>query len=107
MDDEKLYIPYGLSVEQEYFPGFGKTELKRFFIGTACSAALGALLLLITGEPFAIIVPVIIGAAGSFMMTKRDPVTRASVVGQIANIIRFSKSQKRYSYIYKSKWDTN
>ena len=23
MDDDKLYIPYGLSIDQEYFPGFG------------------------------------------------------------------------------------
>ena len=22
MDDDKLYIPYGLSIDQEYFPGF-------------------------------------------------------------------------------------
>ena len=29
MDDDKLYIPYGLSIEQEYFPGFGGREIGR------------------------------------------------------------------------------
>ena len=49
MDDDKLYIPYGLSIEQEYFPGFGGRELRQFLIGTAGSAAAGALLLMLTG----------------------------------------------------------
>lgn len=107
MDNDRLYIPYGLSVEQEFFPGFGRTELVHFLIGFMGFGALGAALLLITGEFLALIVTVIIGAAGCFIMTKRDPVTRASVVGQVKNIIGFSRSQKRYNYIYKSKWDTN
>lgn len=29
MDDDKLYIPYGLSIDQEYFPGFGGRELRQ------------------------------------------------------------------------------
>lgn len=107
MEDDKLYIPYGLSIEQEYFPGFGSTELKHFLVGFAGFAAVGALLLIITGQLLALIVTVIIGAAGSLMMTRKDPFTRISVIGQIANIIRFSKSQKRYKYIYKSRWDMN
>lgn len=107
MDNDRLYIPYGLSVEQEYFPGFGRTELLHFMIGFAGSAALGALLLLITGEFPALIVTVMTGAAGCFIMTKRDPVTRASVIGQVRNIIVFSRSQKRYNYVYKSQWDMN
>lgn len=107
MDNDRLYIPYGLSVEQEFFSGFGRTELMHFLIGFMCFGGLGALLLLIAGEFLALIVTVIIGAAGCFIMTKRDPVTRASVIGQIKNIIGFSRSQKRYNYVYRSKWDMN
>ncbi|MGN0679262.1 MAG: hypothetical protein ACI4JS_06325 [Oscillospiraceae bacterium] len=107
MDNDKLYIPYGLNVEQEYFAGFGRTELIHCVIGCISFAAVGALLLLITGEFLALVVTLIIGAAGSFMMTKRDTVTRTSVIGQVANMVRFFKSQKHYNYVYKSRWDTN
>lgn len=102
-----MYIPYGLNIEQEYFTGFGKTELAHCLIGIVGFLAIGALLLLITGKFLALVVTLIIGAAGSFIMTKRDTVTRISVVGQVANMIRFSKSQKSYHYVYKSRWDMN
>lgn len=105
MDNDRLYIPYGLNIEQEFFTGFGKTELKHFLTGVVGFAAVGALLLLITGEFIAFIVTVIIGVAGCLMMTRRDPITRTSVTGQVANMIRFSKSQKKYHYVYKSQWD--
>lgn len=106
MDDEKLYIPYGLSIDQEYFPGFGGKELRQFFIGIAGAAVVGALLLLITGQIFALIISLMIGAAGSMMAVRKDPYTRISVVGQIVDIIHFRKSQKHYKYIYRSPWDT-
>ena len=44
--DDKIIIPYGLTMEQEYFPGFGSRELRQFFIGGAASVVLGALLLI-------------------------------------------------------------
>lgn len=104
MDSEKLYIPYGLSVEQTYFTGFGKTELRQFAVGVMIFAAIGALLLMVTGEIFTLIATLMIGIAGSMMMTRKDPNTRISVVGQVRLIVRFAKSQKHYKYIYKSKW---
>ncbi len=102
MDDDKLYIPYGLSIEQEYFPGFGGRELRQFLIGTAGSAAAGALILMLTGQIAALIVSMLIGAAGSMMAVRRDPYTRISVIGQVSDLIRFRRSQKHYKYIYKS-----
>lgn len=44
--DDKIIIPYGLTMEQEYFPGFGSRELRQFLKGGAASAVLGALLLI-------------------------------------------------------------
>ena len=104
MDNDKLYIPYGLSIESEYFTGFGKTELRQCFVGMLFFGVLSALLLLITGEVASLVFTLLVGAAGSIMMTRKDSNTRISVVGQIGNIIRFSKSQKRYRYIYRSSW---
>ena len=104
MDSEKLYIPYGLSVEQTYFTGFGKTELRQFIIGVIIFGAIGALLSLVTGKIYALIVTLIIGIAGSIMMTRKDPNTRISVAGQVCLLVRFAKTQKHYKYVYKSKW---
>ena len=100
MDEDKLYIPYGLSIDQEYFPGFGGRELRQFFVGI-----IGALLLIFTGQLIALIVALMIGAAGSMMAVRKDPYTRISVVGQISDIIHFHKSQKHYKYIYTAPWD--
>lgn len=101
---ERLYIPYGLATQSEYFTGFGKTELRQCFIGIVAFGAIGALLLLFTGEIASLIFTLLVGVAGSIMMTRKDPNTRISVVGQVGNMIRFSKSQKRYRYIYRSSW---
>lgn len=103
MEDERLLIPYGLSMEQEYFPGFGTHELRQFLVGAAASAAVGALLLIITGQLLALIASVLIGAAGSMMAVRKDPYTRISVVGQIVDIARYRKLQKCYRYINDSR----
>lgn len=107
MDDERLYIPYGLSIEQEFFPGFGTKEIRQLLVGMVGAAAVGALLLLITGQLLTIIVSLIIGAAGSMMAVRKDPYTRLSVVGQVADMLHFRRSQKQYKYVYTSPWDTN
>lgn len=106
MEDDKLYIPYGLSIESEYFPGFGGKELRQFLIGTVCTSIIGAILLIFTGQLLALIVAILIGAAGSMMAVRKDPYTRISVVGQIADIIHFHKAQQHFKYIYRSPWDT-
>lgn len=107
MDNEKLYIPYGLSTEQTYFTGFGKTELRQFIIGVIIFAAIGALLLIATSEVATMVVTLIIGIAGSIMMTRKDPNTRISVVGQVYLLVRFARTQKHYKYVYKSIWAQN
>ena len=106
MEDDRLYIPYGLSIESEYFPGFGGHELRQFLIGTFGAAFIGALLLIFTGQLLALIVALMVGAAGSMMAVRKDPYTRVSVIGQISDIIHFRKAQQYYNYIYKSPWDT-
>lgn len=103
--DDKIIIPYGLTMEQEYFPGFGSRELRQFLVGGAASAVLGALLLIITGQILALIVCIIIGAAGSMMAVRKDPCTRISVLTQVGNIIHFRRTQQKFRYVYKSSWE--
>ena len=59
----------------------------------------------LTGQLLAMIVALMIGAAGTMMAVRKDPYTRISVVGQISDIIHFHKSQKQYKYIYTAPWD--
>lgn len=103
-ENEKLYIPYGLSTEQELFTGFGKREMKQCAVGIAAFGILAALLYIITAQIGAIIFTLLLGIAGSIMMCRKDQNTRISVIGQIANMVRFSKGQKKYRYVYKSSW---
>lgn len=105
MDDDKLYIPYGISIDQEYFPGFGSRELRQFFVGIVGAGIIGAILLIFTGQIISVIAALMIGAAGSMMAVRKDPYTRISVVGQISDIIHFHKSQKHYKYICTLPWD--
>ncbi len=102
MDNERLYIPYGLSTEQEFFTGFGKSEVKQCAIGMAAFVFIAAIIYLVSQSVGAVVATVIIGIAGCIIMTRKDQVTRLSVVGQIINIIKFRRSQKVYKYIYKS-----
>ena len=95
--DDKIIIPYGLTMEQEYFPGFGSRELRQFLIGGAASAVLGALLLIFSG--------IMTGASGSIMAVRKDPYTRISVVTQIGNMIKFRHTQQNFRYVYKSPWE--
>mgnify|MGYP000009042762 FL=1 len=103
--DDKIIIPYGLTMEQEYFPGFGSCELRQFLIGGAASAVLGALLLIFSGQLLALIVCIMTGASGSIMVVRKDPYTRISVVTQIGNMIKFRRTQQNFRYVYKSPWE--
>lgn len=102
MENEKLYIPYGLSTDQELFTGFGRREIKQCAVGIAAFAVIAILLYIITAQVGAIIFTLMLGLAGSIMMCRKDPNTRISVIGQVANMVRFSKGQKKYRYVYKS-----
>ena len=101
---KKLYIPYNLNFDAEYFTGFGKPELKQCAVGITAFGIVAALLMLVTGNLSVLVITLMVGAAGSIMMTRKDPVTRMSVIGQIFDMISFAKSQKIYRYVYKSKW---
>ncbi len=105
MDNERLYIPYGLSTEQEIFTGFGKTEVKQCAIGMAAFVFISAIIFLITQNVGAVVTTIVIGIAACIIMTRKDQITRLSVVGQIINIIKFHRNQKMYRYIYKAPWE--
>jgi len=103
-ENNTLYIPMGVKTENEFFNGFGKKELLQAIVGTVFAIAVSLLILLISGNVAYTMIGVLAGIAGSVMMVTKDTYNM-SVVTQVANLIRFSKSQKVYPYVYGKEWE--
>jgi hypothetical protein len=103
MEQEKLYIPYGLKTNKEYFPGFGNKQMRQSVIGTLCFAMPGGLIYSITGALAVFILLIIVGIIGSIMFTIRDH-NNISVIDQIGTLIKFKKSQQVFKYVYRQ-WE--
>jgi hypothetical protein len=103
-DNNTLYIPMGVKTENEFFSGFGKKELLQALAGTVF-ALIVSLFIYLIGENIAhTMIGVLTGIAGSVMMVTKDQYNM-SVVTQVANLIRFSRSQKVYPYVYGKEWE--
>ena len=105
MDNDRLYIPYGLTTEPEQFSGFGKKEVRHCVAGIAFFGVVAALIYLFTANLTAVMATAIIGIAASIMMTRRDGTSHLSMITHIINMINFNRGQKTYRYVYKSKWN--
>lgn len=99
MEKERLYIPYGIGIEKEYIIGFGKKEVKHFFVGLLCTALLAVLAYLIGQNVAVPAVIVMAGAGGSYMTTRKETYSQ-SVVEIVQTIIRYRKSQQKFLYKY-------
>lgn len=105
MDNETntLYIPMGVKTDNEFFSGFGKKELMQAAVGAALGVIVSVFIYLGSGNIAYTMIGVLSGIAGSVMMTVKDQYNM-SVVSQVANLIRFSRSQKIYPYVYGKEW---
>ena len=103
-DTNTLYIPMGVKTENEFFSGFGKKELLQAAIGAVFAGFVSVIIFLISGNVAYSMIGVLSGIAGSVMMTAKDQYNM-SVVSQVANLIRFSRSQKAYPYVYGKEWE--
>jgi deoxyhypusine synthase len=101
--DEKLYIPMGVKTETELFPGFGKKQLAQSAIGALGAGAVSALAWALLQNVTITVIGILIGIIGSVMMTTKDQ-NNLSVVDQVQNMVRFTKSQKVYPYRYGDEW---
>lgn len=105
-NDTSLYIPMGVKAENELFNGFGKRELLQSTIGSLIGGAFACVIYLISQNVAITVVCVLTGIFGSVMMTTRD-LNNQSVVDQIGNMVRFTRSQQIYPYRYKDEWGFN
>jgi hypothetical protein len=104
MTDNTLYIPLGVKTENEFFPGFGKKELLQATIGFVFSLIICLFIYLASGNVAYTMIGVLSGIAGSVTMVTKDTYNM-SVVTQVANLIRFSRGQKIYPYVYGKEWE--
>ena len=99
-----LYIPMGVKTENEFFSGFGKKELLQAAVGVIIALIVSLIIFLVSRNVSYTMIGVLSGIAGSVMMVTKDQYNM-SVVTQVANLIRFSRSQKVYSYVYGKEWE--
>lgn len=99
-----LYIPQGIKIRKEYFPGFGKVEaLKSAFVIAVCGG-IDVLLYIFTQNTPKCVLFMMVSSAAAFIMLSKDPMTNVSVVDQVATMIRYFKSQKFYPYKALNEW---
>jgi hypothetical protein len=96
----------GVKTENEFFSGFGKKELLQAAVGAVFAVIVSLFIYLTSGNVAYTMIGVLSGIAGSVMMTVKDQYNM-SVVSQVANLIRFSRSQKVYPYAYGKEWGVN
>ena len=102
-ENNTLYIPMGVKTENEFFNGFGKKELLQAAVGAVFSIIVSLFIYLASQNIAYTMIGVLSGIAGSVMMTTKDQYNM-SVVSQVANLARFSRSQKVYPYTYGKEW---
>ena len=101
---ETLYILQGLKTRVEIFDGFGKEELFKTIIITLIAGIIDAGIYILTQNTVISVVFMLISIAGTVVMLTKDK-TNISVVDQIGFMIKFYKSQKKYSYKYMNEWE--
>ena len=102
-DRDTLYIPLGLKEKNELWDGFGKDEAIKALIFIAIAGAIDIFIYMIKRNIVFSVIFILIAMGGSLMMLTKD-ITNLSVVDQVENMIRFSKSQKYYPYKYLDEW---
>jgi hypothetical protein len=105
MDNQALYVPYGIKAEEEYFRRFGKKQLRHLAVGFAITLSISAALYIVFASISAFAFGFISGVAASIMATMKDDQTNLSVIDHIAIMARFAGAQKKYRYVYGFEWE--
>lgn len=100
---EKLYMPTGITRQKEYAKGFSKTELVKTLKVSVVFVILAVLVYVISGSLWwSMVVPMSGIPITVMMLTKAD--SNISPADYIAFMLRFTKEQKRYDYVYRDEW---
>lgn len=100
-----LYMPSGLKLKKEYFPGFTKDCLPSTIIAAIICVIIDCLLWLCGIHNFAVML-LLFGCGTTtvvFMQIKGE--LNLSPIDIIKLEVQFAKSQKFYPYIAKNEWE--
>lgn len=101
MDERKLYVPANVSVRNEVWAGFSVKDGMKSLLFMAIAAAFLFLLSRFLPIPlfFGVFATMLTGFASVGLHTRVPEVNR-SILDQIGIVLRFTKSQKTYHYVY-------
>lgn len=99
-----LYIPSNVKTKSEIFEGYGKAEIMQTLTAAVVITIAAFLIYSFSKSVSFLIVFILVGIAGSVMCTAKDRYNQ-SVVDHLKNMIRFSRDQQKYKYIYLKEWE--
>lgn len=94
---QKLYIPESVKTKSEIFNGFGFIQLIQTALITSVVGAVSFFGYLFHRNLPVLVTTILITCASSVTVLTKD-FTNQSVIDYMKNMIRFTKSQKRYKY---------
>jgi len=100
----RLYIPSNVKIRTEFFNGYGVKELIITAIAVISLIPVSIIAYYLSDKNY--LMPVIIemiGALVAIVVTSKDE-NNLCIASQIQYLIRYIKSQKKYSYKYYNKW---
>ena len=108
MDDDlqkELYMPSGLKMKKEYFPGYGKNELIPTIVSGFIFLIIDSLLFLFGIRDILMLFLIPTVGVPVVVMLQVKGELNLSPVDIIKLEIQFRRSQKYYPYIVKNEWE--
>lgn len=102
---KELFMPSGLKLKKEIFPGFTKDEMKPTILSAVIFVMIDCILWMCGLKNFGVMffIPMLGTPAVAFMYIKNE--LNLSPVDIIKMEIRFAREQKYYPYIAKDEWE--
>lgn len=100
---EKLYVPSYVKAQAEYFPGFGKKELRISIFMSLFVLGASVIAYIITGDLAIVILMVLVGVTATIIVNTKNE-ANLSVVMFVMLALNYLKEQQRYLYQYISEW---
>jgi positive regulator of sigma E activity len=98
-DNDLMMIPEHCSQRGEIVEGFGKDELLQASVFSLIGLIVGIVIMIFWSKEIStIILSIVIGSAGGYIICQKDRYSRQSVLDIVRDYIKFGKSQKYYEY---------
>ena len=104
-DDQHVvfYIPIGVKTRIDYFPGFGKEELKQAMVGIILGGLVSLAVYICSNLMIWTLIAAFTTLSASILVTTKNSIN-ISVVDYISFAMKFSKEKKTYPYRQLSEW---